>query len=94
MGTPLAKLVSLLLPCFDSQASMKADTIAVDIIDFDITEVIVNTGYALPDAKDRRPFAIITAKEQTCAVTFHKLKDAFKFQHSITGYKVVDYWTS
>lgn len=63
-------------------------------MDFDITEVVVNAGYALPNGGDRRPFAIITARQKTCAVTFYKLKDAFKFQHSITGYRVVDYWTA
>lgn len=66
----------------------------VDILDFDITDVVVNPGYALPDAEAEPPYAMIVVREKSTDFVFHDLRDALKFQHALTGYKAVSSFTA
>ncbi|GJC88100.1 hypothetical protein ColLi_10938 [Colletotrichum liriopes] len=57
-----------------------------EIIDFDITSVIVNPLYAVP-SKSGAWDMILRKDERVARLAFRQLKDVVKFQQAVTGFK-------
>ncbi|KDN60445.1 hypothetical protein CSUB01_00551 [Colletotrichum sublineola] len=60
-----------------------------ETIDFDITSIIINPLYAMP-SNDGVWDMVLRKDERVAKLTFMQLKDAVKFQHATTGFKVFD----
>ncbi|KAK2017260.1 hypothetical protein LZ32DRAFT_577338 [Colletotrichum eremochloae] len=60
-----------------------------ETIDFDITSIIINPLYAMP-SNDGVWDMVLRKDERVAKLIFIQLKDAVKFQHATTGFKVFD----
>lgn len=64
-----------------------------EVIDFDITSVIINPQYALPTNPGMIREVILRRDERIARMAFTKLSHVLKFQQAITGFKPYESYT-
>ncbi|KAI5458245.1 hypothetical protein BGZ63DRAFT_60696 [Mariannaea sp. PMI_226] len=58
-----------------------------EVIDFDITSVLLTPLYALPSSARQMPEMLLTRDERIAKMTFTKMSHILKFQQAVTGFK-------
>ncbi|KAF7553918.1 hypothetical protein G7Z17_g3277 [Cylindrodendrum hubeiense] len=71
----------------------KAKLLRPEVIDFDISSVIINPQYALPNNPGMIREMILRRDERTARMAFTKLSHVLKFQQAITGFKPFESYT-